>query len=371
MPTLNDVASKKLTALQQENRQRRLRDTVRGVGSVIGREDKQLISFTCNDYLGLSQHATVKQAASDAALRYGAGAGASRLVTGNHPPYRELETKLATWKRAESALVFGSGYLANTGIVPALVGKDDLILADKLVHACLIDGARLSGATFQRFRHNDVEDCRKQLEKHRADHRNALIITDEIFSMDGDAAPLAELKAAAEAHDTWLMADGAHALTPSSVPIDVYVGTLSKTLGAYGGFVAGSKLLVEMLTSTARSFIFSTGLPPATVAAANAALSVVLENPTLATAPLIKAKLFTERLGLKPAVAPIVPVILKSEEATLAASALLETQGFAVAAIRPPTVPEGSSRLRFTFTSEHKDKDIIRLADFIKEQGWI
>lgn len=371
MPTLSDVASKKLTALQAENRQRKLRDTVRETGSIIGREDKKLISFTCNDYLGLSQHEAVKQAASGAALRYGAGAGASRLVTGNHPPYRELETKLAKWKHAEAALVFGSGYLANTGIIPALVGKDDLILADKLVHACLIDGAKLSGATFQRFRHNDVEDCRKQLEKHRANHRNALIITDEIFSMDGDAAPLAELKKAAEEHDTWLMADGAHALAPSPVPLDVYVGTLSKTLGAYGGYVAGSKLLIEMLTSTARSFIFSTGLPPATVAAADAALGIVMDNPKLAATPLAKARLFTGKLGIAEAISPIVPVILKSEEATLAASALLETQGYAVAAIRPPTVPEGSSRLRFTFTSEHKDADIIRLTDFIKTQDWI
>lgn len=371
MPTLSDVASKKLITLQQENRQRRLRDTVREAGSVIGREDKKLISFTCNDYLGLSQHAAVKHAASDAALRYGAGAGASRLVTGNHPLYRELESKLATWKRAEAALVFGSGYLANTGIIPALVGKDDLILADKLVHACLIDGARLSGATFQRFKHNDVEDCRKQLEKHRGQYRNTLIITDEIFSMDGDAAPLAELKDLAKQHDAWLMADGAHALAPSPVPLDIYVGTLSKTLGAYGGYVAGSRLLIEMLMSTARSFIFSTGLPPATVAAANAALGIVMDNPALAAAPLAKAQTFTNRLGLKPAISPIVPVILKSEEATLAASNLLETQGFAVAAIRPPTVPEGSSRLRFTFTSSHKDEDILRLTDYIKMQGWV
>ncbi len=167
------------------------------------------------------------------------------------------------------------------------------------------------------------------------------------------------------------MADGAHALSPSPVSIDVYVGTLSKTLGAYGGYVAGKQIVIDMLTSTARSFIFSTGLPPATVAAANAALGVIMENPTLATTPLAKARLFTSRLGLATAISPIVPIILKSEEATLAASAELEQQGFAVAAIRPPTVPEGTSRLRFTFTSEHKDADIIRLADFIESKGWV
>lgn len=371
MPSLTDVASKKLQELAALGRTRSLRGAARLAGGYIERGGKRLLSFTCNDYLGLSQHAEVKRAAADAALNYGAGAGASRLVTGTHPLYAELEEKLARWKHAEAALVFGSGYLTNTGVIPALVGKDDLIIADKLVHACLIDGAKLSGANFLRFKHNDVEDCARLLAKERGAHRHALIITDEVFSMDGDLAPLVELKALAVKHDAWLMADGAHALAPSPASVDIYTGTLSKTLGAYGGYVAGSRALIDLLISTARSFIFSTGLPPATIAAANAALGILIRTPILAEVPLAKARLFTDALGLKQAQSPIVPLILKTEEKTLSASAALEEAGYAVAAIRPPTVPEGTCRLRFTFSAEHRDEDITNLAGYIKQQGWL
>jgi 8-amino-7-oxononanoate synthase len=367
MPTLQNVASKKLQELADAKRTRGLRDTVRMPDGIIERDGQKLISFTCNDYLGLSQHPQVKAAAAEAVLKYGAGAGASRLVTGNHPPFRGLETALARWKGTEAVLVFGSGYLANTGIIPALVGKDDLIIADKLVHACLIDGARLSGAAFIRFKHNDVDDCKRLLEIHRAKHHNALIVTDEIFSMDGDKAPLAELKSVAEKHDAWLMADGAHALSPCPVAIDVYVGTLSKALGAYGGYVAGSKTLIDLLMSSARSFIFSTGLPPAVIAAAGTALALIMQTPSMAEIPLAKAKRFTSLLNLPEAQSPIVPIILQSEEKTLAASAALEKEGFAVAAIRPPTVPEGTSRLRFTFSAQHTDDSIEKLAATLRK----
>lgn len=371
MPTLDDVASKKLQELSVQGRKRTLRETARLSDAHIERGGKTLISFTCNDYLGLSHHPAVIKAAQEAAMRYGAGAGASRLITGNHPLYAALEQRLATWKGTEAALVFGSGYLANIGIIPALVGKDDLIIADKLVHACLIDGAKLSGAKLVRFKHNDVRDCARLLTSHHAHHRHVLIITDEVFSMDGDVAPLAELKALAQECDAWLMVDSAHALTPHPIKADIAMGTLSKALGSYGGYVTGSKVLIDYLISTARSLIFTTALPPATLAAADTALKIVMENKALTAQPLVKARLFTRTLGLPDAQSPIVPLIVGDEETTLAASQELEKVGFAVAAIRPPTVPEGTSRLRFTFCANHNDKDIARLAKFIAAKGWL
>lgn len=371
MPTLDDVASKKLQELTSQGRKRALRDTLRLPNAIIKREGKTLISFTCNDYLGLSHHPAVIKASEEVTKQYGAGAGASRLVTGNHPLYASLEQRIATWKGTEAALVFGSGYLANIGIIPALVGKDDLILADKLVHACLIDGARLSGAKLLRFKHNDVADCARLLASHHAHHRHVLIVTDEVFSMDGDIAPLTELKALAQEFDAWLMSDSAHALSPHQVKADIQMGTLSKTLGSYGGYVAGSKVLIDYITSTARSFIFTTGLPPATIAAADAALKIVMADKTLTLQPLAKARLFTHTLGLPDAESPIVPLILGDEEKAIAASLALEKAGFAVAAIRPPTVPEGTSRLRFTFSALHRDEDIKKLAACIKKLGLI
>lgn len=370
MPALREVARKKLTHATQLGRARQLRVAQRGAQGQLTREGKTLISFTCNDYLGLSHHPRVVQAAADATLAYGTGAGASRLVTGNHPLYAKLEARLAKWKGSEAALIFGSGYLTNSSVIPALMGREDLILADKLVHACLLDGAKLSGAKLLRFAHNDMGECARLLGSHRAEHRNALLITDEVFSMDGDVAPLPELRALADAHDAWLMVDGAHALVPTSVAVDVYVGTFSKALGSYGGYVAGSKELIDLLISSARSFIFSTGLPPAVIAAADAALQLVMEDSALPTKPLAKARLFTAELGLPQAQSPIVPLILGDERKTLEASQLLEQEGFAVAAIRPPTVPEGTSRLRFTFSALQRDEDIVRLAQIIRKQGW-
>ena len=286
--------------MERAGRRRSLVPSHREDGVHVTRAGKRLISFSCNDYLGLSQRTEVKQVAAEAALNYGGGAGASRLVTGNHPLYAPLEEKLARWKGAEAALVMGSGYLANIGIIPALVGRGDLILADRLVHACLIDGARLSGAKLLRFRHNDLQDLDRLLAQHRAEHANCLIVTDEVFSMDGDVAPLKGLSLLAKAHDAWLMADGAHSMGKPAVPVDVYVGTLSKALGSYGGFVVATREVVDLLTTATRSFLFSTGLPPAVLAAADAALSILLADPESARVPVAKARLFTETLVFPP-----------------------------------------------------------------------
>jgi 8-amino-7-oxononanoate synthase len=371
MPALAEVAREKLQALEALQRRRSLVATKAEEGVTIQRGEKRLISFSSNDYLGLAQHPQVKAAASAATERYGSGAAASRLVTGNHPLYTELETKLAAWKGTEKALVFGSGYLANMGILAALMHREDVIIADKLVHACLIDGAKLSGATLLRFAHNTVADCARLLTSYRDKYRNCLIVTEDVFSMDGDIAPLGELAQLAAKYDAWLMSDGAHAITPSHLPVDIAMGTLSKAFGSYGGYVCAKSEVIDYLTTTARSLLFSTGLPPSVIASAIAALDIMQANPQLCAAPLAKAQLFTQALGLPQAQSPIVPLVLGDEGRALAASRVLEAAGYLVVAIRPPTVPEGSSRLRLAFSALHRDEDILQLARFIKQQEWI
>jgi 8-amino-7-oxononanoate synthase len=369
MPALTEVAREKLQVLAASERRRELVMSERADDIYVLRDGKRLLSFSCNDYLGLSQHPQVKAAAVAAIEQYGTGAGASRLVTGNHPLYAELEAKLADWKGFEAALVFGSGYLANIGIITALMGRGDLILADRLVHACLIDGSQLSGAHLLRFKHNDMQDCERLLEAHRKQYRHCLIITDEVFSMDGDVAPLDELQVLASQHDAWVMADGAHSLTPSATKIDIVMGTLSKAFGGYGGYVCGSKEVIDYLATTSRSLMFSTGLPPAVVAAAIAALDIITQEPALLHKPLIKARIFTDTRGLPAAQSQIVPLVLGAEATALAAAKKLEDAGYLVAAIRPPTVPEGSSRLRFAFSAHHSDEDIAKLTQTIKDQN--
>ncbi len=371
MAALSDTAREKLQRLADAARNRELSECAREGDTRIIRNGKPLISFSCNDYLGLSQHEKVKEAAVLAIRQYGAGAGAARLVTGNHPLHTRLETMLACWKGTEAALIFGSGYLANIGIIPAIVGKSDLIIADKLVHACLIDGARLSGAKLLRFKHNDIMDCERLLGVYRKKHQNCLIITDEVFSMDGDRAPLAELSTIAGKHDAWLMADGAHSFSGGAAPVDIYVGTLSKALGSYGGYACAKKSVIDYITSRARSFMFSTALPPSAIAAAIAALDIRMENPSLALRPITNARIFTARLALPEAQSPIVPLVLGDETEALTAADVLAEAGYLVTPIRPPTVPEGTSRLRFAFSALHQEQDILAMADLIKNRGWI
>jgi 8-amino-7-oxononanoate synthase len=357
---------------------RSLVTSARHDGVMVERGGRVFISFSCNDYLGLSAHPALAEAAREAIEKFGVGAGASRLVTGNHPLYDALEQRLARLKGTAAACVFGSGYLANTGIVPALVGSGDLIAIDALAHACLFAGARLSGATVVPYPHNDLDRLGALLAKSRARHPKAMILTDGVFSMDGDLAPLVELGHLAAKYDAWLMADDAHGIgvigngrgstfageTPADVPLQM--GTLSKAIGGYGGYLCASTPVVEFIKNRARTFVYSTGLPPAIVAAAIAALDLIARNPDYAALPLHKAKAFTRRAGLPEAVSPIVPVIVGEPEAALAAARMLETEGFLVVPIRPPTVPAGTARLRLAFTARHEDGDIIRLADLIR-----
>jgi 8-amino-7-oxononanoate synthase len=380
MASLDQFAQAKLDDLQRRHLHRALAETLREDGIWVERDGRRLMSFSCNDYLNLSQHPAIKQAAIAAVEKYGAGSGASRLVTGNHPLYAELETRLAAIKQTEAAVVFGSGYLANAGIIPVLVGRDDLVLADVLSHACLFAGAQLSRGKVLTFRHNDLYHLRSLLAEHRAAHEHVLIVTDGVFSMDGDLAPLGELNVLANEYDAWLMSDDAHGLGVvgggrgstfignSHIPVPLQMGTLSKAVGAYGGYLCASAPVIDLVRNRARTLIYSTGLPPSCVAASIAALDLIEREPTYAALPVQKAKAFTQRAGLPDAQSPIVPVIIGAEEATLNASRLLADEGFLAAAIRPPTVAAGTARLRLTFTAQHPDDAVKRLADIVRDK---
>ncbi len=383
MRSLDDFAAAKLAGLESEELLRSLVDTTRLDGIWALRNGRRLLSFSCNDYLNLSQHPSIKRQAIAALKQYGVGSGASRLVTGNHPLFAALETRLARFKQAEAACVFGSGYLANIGIIPALVGPRDLVLLDELSHACLWAGARLARANVIAYRHCDLAHVERLLDQHRQSHKRALIATDGVFSMDGNLAPVGELAALADRFDAWLMTDDAHGIgvigngrgsTFAAAPdghvpeVPLQMGTLSKALGAYGGYLCASATVIALIQNRARSFVYETGLPPAMVAAALAALDLIERDPTYAALPLAKAKSFTRRAGLPEAASPIVPLIVGDAAAALAASRLLEAEGFLVIAIRPPTVPAGTARLRFAFTAQHQDEEIERLAGIVRDR---
>ena len=380
MPSLDRFARDKLAEREQQSLRRSIVETNAGDGIHVVRGNRTLLSFCSNDYLNLSQHPRVRRAAAAAAERYGAGAGASRLVTGSHPLYAELEARLARLKGAEAACVFGSGYLANAGIIPALAGRSDLILIDELAHSSMHAGTRLSGAAVMPFRHNDVAHLGALLDTERSQYRHALILTEGVFSMDGDLAPLAELSALAKRHDAWLMSDDAHGVgvlgggrgsavaAEPAADIPLQMGTLSKAIGSYGAYVCASRAVIELLHNRARTLIYSTGLPPAALGAAIAALDIIESEPDYVALPLQKARMFTRAANLPAARSAIVPVTVGSADAALRAQTLLEQEGFLVIAIRPPTVPEGTARLRVTFSAAHPDEAIERLAALVRSR---
>lgn len=378
MSSLDAFASEKLARLAKRSLLRTLVETTRTDDVWSVRNGRRLLSFSCNDYLNLGQHPAVKAAAIAAIKLYGVGAGASRLVTGNNPLFSELEGKLARLKGTEAACVFGSGYLANTGIIPTLTGSADLVLIDEWAHSCIMAGGKLSGGKVLTFRHNDLAHLEELLIQHRAAHRHALIATDGVFSMDGDLAPLHDMAALAQARDAWLLSDDAHGIgvvgggrgssfaDGSKADVDLQMGTLSKAIGGYGGYLCASQPVIDLIKSRSRTFVYSTGLPPASVAAAIAALEIIESDPGYAALPVAKARSFTRRLNMADAVSPIVPIVIGDAKAALDLSRMLENEGFLVVAIRPPTVPAGTARLRIAFTALHPDAEIERLADTIR-----
>ena len=375
------MAQAKLQELDQQKLLRSLQETSRDEASNVIRAGQNLISFCCNDYLGLSQHPEVKNAAVNAVLEYGVGAGASRLVTGNHPLYEQLESLLANIKGTEAALVFGSGYLANLGVPPVIAGRNDLIVADELSHASMRAGIRASTADSVFFRHNDILNCRAILKQKRHKYKNCLLMTEGVFSMDGDLAPLADLCNLAEEFDSIILTDDAHgfgvmgegrgsaAELGVSDRIPLQMGTLSKSVGVYGGFICASRAVIDLLVNRGRSLIYATGLPPSVVAAAVASLKIIQTNKKLTNLPILNARRFARRLGLPDADSPIIPIITKTSKKALESSQKLMDEGFLVTAIRPPTVPEGTARLRFTFSAQHRKEEIDRLAATVLKIG--
>jgi 8-amino-7-oxononanoate synthase len=311
------------------------------------------VSFASNDYLGLTSHPDVVAAAHEAIDRWGTGAGASRLVVGSRPVHDELEAALAAWKGAEAALLFPSGYAANVGVLTTFgVSR---ILSDELNHASIVDGCRLARGSVEVYRHNDLGHVAALL----ADGPRALVVTDSVFSMDGDEADVPALVELCDRHGALLVLDEAHDVFGRAVPDHVLrVGTLSKTLGSLGGFVAGPRHFVELLVNRARPFVFSTALPPSAAAAALAALRVVQSDE----GESLRARLRRHVERVAPGhPSPVVPVVLGDEDSAMAASAALYERGLVVPAIRPPTVPVGTSRLRLALSAAHTDEQVDRL----------
>ena len=372
------IFEEKLENIAKLNQKRELIDSYRTTDSIIIRKKKKLISFCCNDYLGLTQNKDVIKASISATKKYGVGAGASRLVSGNNELYKKLENSIAKYKGEEAACVFGSGFLTNLGIIPVITSSKDLIIYDELSHASTNLGIKLSSAKIIKYRHNDIKEIDLILKNNRNNYKNCFLLTEGVFSMDGDRSLLKEIFLLSQKYNFSIILDDAHGFgvlgngkgslyeikpTPK---IFIQMGTLSKSIGSYGGFITGSKKLIELIHNKARSLIYTTGLPPATIAASLKSIEIISKNKNLTNIPVNKAKLFCKILNLPVPESCIVTINLKKEQIAIKASNYLEKNGFYVGAIRPPTVPINTSRLRFTFTAMHKDKDIINLASLVK-----
>ena len=359
---------------------RRLRTVMSAPTGTTKLDGRDVVLLGSNNYLGLSTHPQVIAAAVEATQTFGTGASGSRLISGNSELYTTLETNLAVSKNTEAALVFSSGYTANTGVIPILASEGDLILSDALNHASIIDGCRLSRATKQLYRHCDVEHLKDLLSESTA-FRRRLIVTDSVFSMDGDIAPLPDIYDLAVQYEAMLLVDDAHGFgvlgrdgsgTVAHFGLEnkdiIQMGTLSKAIGALGGYIAGSHALIELLINKARSFIFTTGLPPATLAAANTALNVMRSSPELrqrlfSHAKYLKTALTNLEYTLLPSDTQILPVLLGNpQHATSIAEALL-AEGVFAPAIRPPSVPPDTSRLRLTVMATHTEAEIQQAID--------
>jgi glycine C-acetyltransferase/8-amino-7-oxononanoate synthase len=374
---MTDVAER-LEELRGSGLYRRLRLIEGSQGPRVQLGGEPVLLLCSNNYLGLADHPRVREAAAEAALRWGAGAGGSRLISGNMAPHRRLEERLAQFKGYEAALLFGSGYLANIGAISALAGRGEVVFSDELNHASIVDGCRLARAETFVYRHGDVEHLAWGLRE--ADGRGSLIVTDGVFSMDGDVAPLGDLVRLARSHGCRLMVDEAHAtgaLGPGgrgsvaaanlSGEVDLMVGTLGKALGSYGAYVCASAELSEYLLNAARSFIFSTALPPPALAAALAALELLEAEPERvrnlnANAAALREGLVAEGLIAGGGQSQIVPLEVGDAERTMELCERLLEDGVFAQGIRPPTVPEGSSRLRFSVMATHEQADLRNAA---------
>jgi 8-amino-7-oxononanoate synthase len=376
---MTEALQRRLAERRQQSRyrKRRVLETAQGPRVVV--DGREFLLFCSNDYLGLANHPQLIAAMQNAAQQYGVGGGASHLVCGHSALHHQLEERLAEITGRDRAILFSTGYMANLGTVTALVGKGDHILEDRLNHASLLDAGLLSGAKFQRFHHNDLNDLERRLQK-LPDEGQRLIVVDAVFSMDGDMAPLPELAALAKKYDAYLMADDAHGFGVlgqsgagsgeffglDQVQLPVLMGTLGKGIGSFGAFVAGSEVLIESLIQFARPYIYTTAMPPAVAAASLASLELLRSESwrrdhLRALIKRFKSGAAQIALPLMPSDTAIQPLLVGDESLAMAISTSLEAEGVLVSAIRPPTVAAGQSRLRITITAAHSTADIDAL----------
>jgi glycine C-acetyltransferase/8-amino-7-oxononanoate synthase len=386
---MSDI-EERLKELERLGLDRRLRLVSGPQGPTVLLDGRPVLLLCSNNYLGLADHPRVREAAADAAMRWGVGAGASRLVSGTMTIHRRLEERLAAFERSEACLLFGSGYLANVGVIDALAGPGDTIFSDELNHASIIDGCRLSRAEVVVYRHADVENLEWSLHRHgnRRDGRGGrLIVTDSVFSMDGEVAPLEEIVELANAYGARMVVDEAHAtgaLGPGGRgaiaeagldgEVDVIVGTLGKALGAYGAYVCADAEMVRYLINTARPMIFSTAPPPPAVAGALAALEILRERPhrverLRSNARALRRSLAGEGFRVQEDGMHIVPLIVGDERVTMGLCQGAIEQGVFAQAIRPPTVAEGGARLRLTVMASHSAEDLRHAATAIAQSA--
>lgn len=375
-----------ITKLEEKNQFRSLKVAEPGEGSGLIIDGKRVVNLSSNDYLGLCRHPRLKEAFISAIERYGVGAGASRLVSGHTKIVKELEERIAKFKSTESALVFGSGYLTNIGVIPSIAGDGDIILADRLNHASIFEGCRLSRARLLVYRHKDVNQLEDILKRYSS-YRRKLIITDGVFSMDGDIAPLNDIVSIAKGFGAMVMVDDAHSTGVIGKTgrgtmeyfgirdgVDIQMGTLSKAIGCYGGYVAGERSLVNYIMNRARSFIFTTALPPAIAAAAIVAFDIIEGVPEL------RERLWENRgyyhkgiagLGLETgrSESQIIPIMIGDEKVGLDLSKRLLELGVYAPAIRPPTVPRGTTRIRTTVMATHTKDEIDICIEALRAAG--
>lgn len=352
-------------------------------GGIIFQNNKRILNFSTNDYLNLSNHPYVKEKAIKATEKYGAGSGSSRLVSGTLSIHEELEAKIAHHKNYPDALVFGSGYMANIGIIPSLANRKDVIISDRLVHSCILDGIKLSGAKHVRFKHNDLISLKTRLQECSDIQNKKIIVVESVYSMDGDLAPLKEIFALAEKHNALLMVDEAHATgtignsgrglinqldLESKIPFAM--GTMSKGIGSYGGFIACSNNFKKLLIQEASSFIYTTALPPSAISASIAAIEIIERESSLGLNLQKKSTKFRKIMNesgidTMNSKSQIIPIVIGDNQKTLNIAERLSKEGIIVGAIRPPTVPEGSARLRVSISLAHTEDDLIFAAEKI------
>lgn len=375
-----------LKNLDDQNLLRRLRTMTSATGPTVLLDNRRVILLSSNNYLGLATHPAVVEAAVSATRQYGAGSGASRLVCGTLPPHEALETALARFKGTEASLTFAAGYLANISVIPTLVGKGGLIFADRLSHASLIDGCRLSGATFRVYHHRDMNHLERLLAR-RSPAKPTLIVTDGLFSMDGDIAPLTDIATLAERYDAAVFVDDAHGTgilgrtgrgtlehcdVESRLPY--HMGTLSKALGSAGAYLAGSRAFIAYLVNTCRAFTYTTAPTPASAAAATAALRVIEQEPERLARLWHNRERLAQgltRLGfrLTASDSPILPILVGDADRAVSLAHTLLTYGVYAPAIRPPTVPPATSRIRLTITADHTTEHIDEALTALEQAG--